>query len=112
METLLAQRVKAVRASKRLKSHPVCLANEGDLSIEMEKILSAMPDNPHLKAEKILEINPNHQVFAILKETYDEQDKDKLRLYTELLYNQALLIEGLPIEDPVEFANSIWKIMR
>ncbi len=110
MKTLLAERVKAVRASKRLKNHPVCLANEGELSIEMEKILSSMPDNPHVKAEKILEINTNHQVFAALKEAY-EKDIDKLKLYTELLYNQALLIEGLPIEDPVEFTNNICKIM-
>lgn len=110
MKTLLAERVKAVRASKRLKSHPVCLANEGEFSIEMEKILSSMPNNLHVKAEKILEINTNHPVFAALQETY-EKDKDKFQLYTELLYNQALLIEGLAIEDPVEFTNNVCKIM-
>lgn len=110
MESYLAEKVKAVRASKRLKSHPVCLSNEGELSIEMEKILSSMPNNPSVKAEKILEINTKHEVFAALKEAY-EKDKDKLKLYTELLYNQALLIEGLPIEDPVAFTNNICKIM-
>ena len=76
----------------------------------MEKILSAMPDNQHVKAEKVLEINVNHDVFASLKDAL-ENDKAKLDLYTNLLYNQALLIEGLSISDPVEFTNDICKIM-
>ena len=111
MKSILDGKVQAVKASKRLKQHPVCLANEGELSIEMEKILSAMPDNQNLKADKVLEINTNHQVFQVLKEAY-EQDADKLILFTDLLYNQALLIEGLPISDPVEFTNNICKIMK
>jgi len=69
-----------------------------------------MPDNPNIKADKVLEININHQVFKSLQEAY-ENNKDKFKLYTDLLYNQALLIEGLPIEDPVEFTNNISKIM-
>jgi len=111
MKSILDGKVQAVKASKRLKQHPVCLANEGELSIEMEKILSAMPDNQNLKADKVLEINTNHQVFQVLKEAY-KQDADKLVLFTDLLYNQALLIEGLPISDPVEFTNNICKIMK
>lgn len=110
MKNILAGKVKDVRISKRLKSHPVCLATEGDISIEMEKILAAMPDNQNIKAEKVLEINKNHEVFQSLTEAF-ENDKDKLDLYTKLLYNQALLIEGLPISDPVEFTNDICKIM-
>ncbi|PAE41312.1 molecular chaperone HtpG [Bacillus sp. 7884-1] len=110
MKTILADKVKDVRVSKRLKSHPVCLATEGDISIEMEKILAAMPDNQNIKADKVLEINKNHEVFQSLKEAF-ENDKGKLDLYTKLLYNQALLIEGLPIQDPVEFTNDICKIM-
>lgn len=110
MKTILSDKVKDVRASKRLKNHPVCLSNEGELSIEMEKILSSMPNNQNIKADKILEININHDVFKSLKEAY-EKDKEKLNLYTNLLYNQALLIEGLPINDPVEFSNNICKIM-
>lgn len=110
MKELLAGKVKDVRVSKRLKSHPVCLATEGEVSIEMEKILQAMPDNQNIKADKILEINANHDVFQSLQQTF-ENDKEKVKLFTELLYNQALLIEGLPIEDPVEFTNSICKIM-
>jgi molecular chaperone HtpG len=110
MKNILTDKVKDVRISKRLKSHPVCLATEGEISIEMEKILAAMPDNQNIKAEKVLEINKDHEVFQSLKEAF-ENDKDKLDLYTKLLYNQALLIEGLPIIDPVEFTNDICKIM-
>ncbi|MTI96342.1 MAG: molecular chaperone HtpG [Firmicutes bacterium] len=111
MKETLGDRVSSVRISKRLKQHPVCLANEGELSIEMEKILKAMPNsNENIKAEKILEINPDHAVFETLK-TAHAGDGEKFALYTELLYNQALLIEGLPVEDPVEFSNKICKMM-
>jgi len=110
MKKALAGKVGDVRASKRLKTHPVCLSADGEVTIEMEKILSAMPDNQHVKAEKVLEINVNHDVFASLKDAF-ENDKAKLDLYTNLLYNQALLIEGLSISDPVEFTNDICKIM-
>ena len=111
MKTVLADKVKTVKASKRMKKYPVCLSNEGDLTIEMEKVLNSMPNNEKVKAEKVLEININHDVFKSLKAAY-ENDKDKFNLYTNVLYNQALLIEGLPINDPVEFTNNICKIMN
>lgn len=110
MKSLLADKVKAVKASKRLKSHPVCLSTEGEVSIEMEKILQAMPNSQDVKADKVLEINVNHAVFQSLKDAY-AGDKEKLALYTNLLYHQALLIEGLPIQDPVAFTNDICKVM-
>ncbi|WML52752.1 molecular chaperone HtpG [Neobacillus sp. PS3-12] len=110
MKTILAEKVKEVRISKRLKSHPVCLTTDGEITLEMEKVLKAMPNNQNIKAEKVLEINVNHEVFNALKSAF-EHDKEKLTLYTNLLYNQALLIEGLPINDPVEFTNDICKIM-
>lgn len=110
MATILSGKVKDVRRSKRLKTHPVCLATDGEVTIEMEKILKSMPDNQHIKADKILEINSSHDVFKTLKSAF-ENDKDKLSLYTNLLYSQALLIEGLTINDPVEFTNDICKIM-
>ncbi|MDR4886327.1 molecular chaperone HtpG [Fredinandcohnia sp. QZ13] len=110
MKNALAGKVTDVRISKRLKTHPVCLSTDGEISIEMEKILNAMPDNQNIKADKVLEINVHHEVFQSLKTAF-EQDKTKLDLYTHLLYNQALLIEGLPIQDPVEFTNDICKIM-
>lgn len=112
-EGMLAQlggKVVSVKASKRLKSHPVCLSSEGELSIEMEKILKAMPDSGNMKADKVLEINVNHEVFQSLKKAHGS-DTEKFNLYTQLLYNQALLIEGLPIQDPVEFTNDICKVM-
>ncbi|ANF38761.1 molecular chaperone HtpG [Bacillus velezensis] len=110
MKEILADKVKNVRASKRLKSHPVCFATDGEVTIEMEKVLNAMPDSQQVKAEKVLEINPNHEVFETLKNAHG-QDREKIALYTNLLYNQALLIEGLPIHDPVEFTNDICKVM-
>lgn len=110
MKDVLIGKVKDVRVSKRLKSHPVCLSTDGEVTIEMEKVLSAMPDNQNVKADKVLEINIHHDVFQSLKAAFDH-DKDKLSLYTNLLYNQALLIEGLPIQDPLEFTNDICKVM-
>ncbi|MEK3785495.1 MULTISPECIES: molecular chaperone HtpG [Paenibacillus] len=110
MTSLLNGKVKQVKASKRLKSHPVCLSADGELTIEMEKILKAMPNGQDVQADKVLEINVNHEVFQTLKEAF-ASDKAKLDLYTGVLYNQALLIEGLPVEDPVQFTNDICKIM-
>ncbi|CAH1216971.1 Chaperone protein HtpG [Paenibacillus plantiphilus] len=110
MNGILSDKVKGVKASKRLKSHPVCLSTEGEVTIEMEKILKAMPNGQDVQADKVLEININHEVFRSLKDAFDN-DKEKLALYTTLLYNQALLIEGLPIQDPVAFTNDLCKIM-
>lgn len=110
MKDILKDKVKSVKASKRLKSHPVCLSAEGEVSIEMEKVLNAMPNNQAVKADKVLEINVNHEVFQSLKNAHSS-DQEKLSLYTNLLYSQALLIEGLPLQDPVEFTNDMCKIM-
>ncbi|BFH11614.1 molecular chaperone HtpG [Paenibacillus melissococcoides] len=110
MKEILKDKVKNVKASKRLKSHPVCLSSEGELSIEMEKILKAMPNGQDVQADKVLEINVNHDVFQSLKDAL-ANDREKLSLYTNLLYNQALLIEGLPVGDPVQFTNDICKVM-
>lgn len=110
MKELLSGKVSAVKASKRLKTHPVCLSTEGEVSIEMEKILQAMPNSQDVKADKVLEINVGHPVFASLEDAL-AGDREKLALYTNLLYHQALLIEGLPIQDPVAFTNDICKVM-
>ena len=111
MKESLDGKVKEVRVSKRLKTHPVCLATDGEVSIEMEKVLNAMPDTPSdIHAEKILEINTNHQMFEKLKDAYDN-DKEKLKKLSSVLYNQALLIEGLTIEDPVKYANDIYELI-
>ncbi|WP_346966802.1 molecular chaperone HtpG [Clostridium perfringens] len=111
MKEALGEKISAVKASSRLKNYPVCLSSEGEVSIEMEKILSAMPNNQGVKAQKVLEVNTNHEVFNSLKDAL-ENDRDKFNLYTKLLYNQALLVEGLSIEDPVDFTNDICKLMK
>ena len=110
MKDILKDKIQDVKVSNRLKNHPVCFSTGGDISIEMQKVLNSMPEGGDVQADKILEINSDHKVFDALKDAYDN-DKDKLTLYTNLLYDQALLIEGLPIEDPVEFTNNISKIM-
>ncbi len=110
MKETLGDKIKEVRLSQRLKSHPCCLTSDGDLSLEMEKVLNAMPTDNKVKAEKVLEINPDHDIFEKLKELYND-DKDKLKKYTQLLYTQSLLIEGMSIDDPVEFSNMICDLM-
>ncbi len=112
MQKALDGKVKTVRLSSKLKSHPVCLSSDGAITIEMEKVLNAMPQNEgnKVKAEKALEINPDHPIFAKLKDLF-ASDKDKLTDYTKLLYSQALLIEGMSVEDPVEFANLVCGLM-
>ena len=110
MKDALDGKVAEVRLSQRLKSHPVCLTTKGGLSIEMEKVLNAMPMDQKVKSERVLEINAGHPVLETLKKSY-EADKDSIKVYAELLYNPALMIEGLPVEDPVAFSNSICELM-
>ncbi|WP_018932865.1 molecular chaperone HtpG [Gracilibacillus lacisalsi] len=110
MKEILGNKVKDVKLSTRLKTHPVCLSAEGDVSIEMEKVLKQMPDNQNIEATKVLEINNKHEIFQALVQAH-QSDKEKVKLYTNILYNQALLIEGLPIEDPVALTNDMCKVM-
>lgn len=110
MKESLNGKVKAVRLSHILKTHPVCLTSDGALSLEMEKVLSNMPSEHNAKAEKVLEINASHPIFDKIQDLY-LNDKDKLAVYSDILYNQALLIEGMAIEDPVEFTNRVCGLM-
>lgn len=110
MKGSLDGKVSDVRLSHRLKSHPVCLTSKGGLSIEMEKVLNAMPTEEKIKAERVLEINANHPILETLKKKYAD-DRDSVAEYASLLYNQALMIEGLPVEDPVAFSNSVCRLM-
>ena len=113
MTEKLGGKVKAVKLSQRLKTHPVCITSEGMLSVEMEKVLSAMPDEQarNAKAEKILELNASHPIFGKIKQLYADGNKDKVADYADILYSQALLIEGMPIDDPVGFTNKMCGIM-
>lgn len=112
LKDALGGKVKAVRTSAVLKEHPVALSSDGPVSIEMEKVLKTMPGNDGVASEKVLEINENHAIFAALKEIASAGDSAKLSLYAEILYDQALLIEGLPIEDPVAYAKAVCSLMK
>ena len=108
----LGDKVSEVKLSPRLKSSAVCLTTKGDISLEMEKILSAMPMDQGIKAERVLELNPEHSVFETLNKIKNKDaDSKKLEVYANLLYNQALLISGIQIDDPVEFSKSICQLI-
>ncbi|MEG1126199.1 MAG: molecular chaperone HtpG [Oscillospiraceae bacterium] len=111
MKEALGDKVSEVRVSERLVSHPVCLTSAGALSIEMEKVLNNMPTDEKVKSEKVLEINAEHAIFAKLKALFADGNTEKLKAYTELLFNQALLIQGMHIEDPVAYANAVCELM-
>ena len=104
-------KVTKVILSQRLKTHPVCLTSKGEISLEMEKVLNAMPTDQKVYAQKVLEINPEHEIFEKLTAVKESGDADKLGKYAKLLYYQALLIEGINIENPVEFSNLICELM-
>jgi molecular chaperone HtpG len=106
----LGGKIKECRISDKLKSHPVCISSFGQISLEMEKILNQNPQNQKVTSEKVLELNPNHKIFAAMQKLF-ESDKDKFKDYASILYDQALLIEGMQIEDPVEFSNKICSLM-
>lgn len=110
MKDALDGKVKQVILSQKLKTHPVCLSSEGAISIEMEKVLNAMPNDQKVQAQRVLEVNANHPIFEKLCKLYAE-DQDKLKEYAQLLYDQALLIEGVSVDDPVAFSNRICNLM-
>ncbi len=108
----LGDKVVDVKLTSRLKSHPVCLSSSEGVSFEMEKVLNAMPNAQaqQVKAGRILEINPKHELFNALKSVY-EKNPDQVKDYASILFDEALLIEGFPVEDPVEFSNKITSLM-
>ena len=107
MKDALNGKVKEVKVNPTLQEHPVTLPAEGGLSMEMEKVLRRMPIAEGVESTKVLELTPNHTVFAALKAAHAAGDTDKVAKYAELLYDQALLIAGLPIEDPVAYAQLV-----
>ncbi len=112
MKDALSGKVKEVKVSTRLKDHPVCLSAEGPLSIEMEKVLSRQPGSEDVKSDKVLELNSAHPVFAVLKAAQEAGDTDKVKQYSQILYAQAQLIEGLPVDDPVAYADAVCALMK
>ena len=106
-------KIKDVKVNPTLQDHPVSLSSEGGISMEMEKILRKMPAGGEgMESTKVLELNPNHAVFGALKAAHEAGDTDKINKYAELLYDQALLIEGLPLEDPVAYAQLVCGLMK
>ena len=108
LKEILKEKVFDVRLSNRLKSHPVCLVSDENLSIDMEKVLNSL-DQKHVKANKIMEINPEHEIFKTLQDMMKK--KEDLSSYADLLYEQSLLIAGLPIDDPVAYSQKIVELM-
>lgn len=111
MKKALEGKVKEVKLSGRLTSHACCLSSGEGLSLEMEKVLNTMPGGEKAQAERILELNPDHPVYATLQALCEGGDSEKLSKYANLLYDQALLVEGLPIEDPVAFSKLVCELM-
>ncbi len=110
LKDALGDKVKEVKLSSQLKSHAVCITTDGMISTEMEKVLNAMPAREKIKAQRVLEVNPEHPVFQKL-EALKDSDPERLKLYAELLYDQALLVEGIALEDPADFAQKLCQIM-
>ena len=110
MKETIGEGVQEVRFTHRLKNHPVCLTSEGALSVEMEKVINSMPNDQKVKAQTALEINDSHPIAQKIKDLY-ENDKEELKKYTQVLYAQARLIEGLPVENPTQISNLICEII-
>ncbi|MCI9279319.1 MAG: molecular chaperone HtpG [Bacilli bacterium] len=111
MKETLTDKVQTIQFTHRLKNHPVCLTSKGEVSVEMEKVMNAMPNNENVKAECIMEINENHEISKKLIDLYQQKDFESIQKYTEILYAQARLIEGLSIENPTEITNLICDIL-
>ena len=106
----LEGKVTDVRVSGKLKSHAACITTDGMISTEMEKVLNAMPAREKIKAQRVLELNGEHPIFQRLCQLY-QSDKDRLKLYGEILYDQALLIEGISLEDPADFSQKLCQLL-
>ena len=110
LKEALSGKVKDVVLSKRLTESDVCLVSGDGISFEMEKVLKQLPDNDEVAADKILEINPNHELFQAIEKVY-EKNPELMDLYANLLYEKSLLIEGFKLEDPIKFANQMCELM-
>ena len=112
MKESLNNNVKDIKFTNKLKNHPVCLTSDGELSLEMEKIINSMPtENDKVKADTILEINDNHEISKKLKELYKDNNKEALAKYTKVLYNQARLLSGLDVDNPSELTDLICEMI-
>lgn len=108
----LGEKVTQVQLTNKLKNHPCCITTKGGLSLEMEKVLSQQSgEDKAPKAQRVLELNANHSIFSKLNALQQANDQETLKKYADILYAQALLIEGMPIEDPVSYANAVCSLL-
>ncbi|MEG2948708.1 MAG: molecular chaperone HtpG, partial [Raoultibacter sp.] len=112
MKETLGDQISKVSVSTRLADAPVCITAQGPVSLEMEKTLAGAPDGNEVKAERVLEVNAEHPIFKTLQKAQEAGDADKIKLYTDVLYNQALLIEGMPLKDPIAYAQAVCNLMQ
>ena len=110
MKECLSDEVSSIRFTNKLKNHPICLTSEGDVTVEMQKVINAMPTDEHIDAKLVLEINESHDIAKKIKDLY-ENDKEMLKKYTNILYNEARLIEGLPVTNPTELSNLVCELL-
>ena len=112
MKETLGDQISKVSVSTRLADAPVCITAQGPVSLEMEKTLAGAPDGNEVKAERVLEVNAEHPIFKTLQKAQEAGDAEKIKLYTDVLYNQALLIEGMPLKDPIAYAQAVCDLMK
>lgn len=110
MKKELGNEVSSIRFTNKLKKHPLCLTSEGNITVEMQKVINAMPTDEHIDAKLVLEINENHPIAQKIKELY-QNDKDTLKKYTKILYDEARLIEGLPVKNPTELSSLVCEFL-
>lgn len=110
MKKELGSEVSSIRFTNKLKNHPLCLTSEGNITVEMQKVINAMPTDEHVDAKLVLEINENHPIAQKIKDLY-QNDKDTLKKYTKILYDEARLIEGLPVKNPTELSSLVCEIL-
>ena len=111
MQTPLKDNVTEIVFTDKLSNHPVCLTTKGEVSLEMQKVMNAMPNGNDIKATTIMEINKDHKIATKLKELYEQKDYETLENYSKILYAEARLIEGLSIENPTEISNLVCNVL-
>ena len=110
MKNELDSDVEKIRYTNKLKNHPLCLTSDGEITTQMQKVINASAPDEHAEAKLILEINEDHEIAKKLRYLYDN-DREMLKKYTKILYNEARLIEGLPVLNPTELSNLICQIL-
>ena len=110
MKESLNNEVSQITYTNKLKKHPLCLTSDGEVTVEMQKVINAMPTDEHVNAKLVLEINEDHDIAKKIKELY-KTDKEMLKKYTKILYDEARLIEGLPVSNPTELSSLVCELL-